>query len=104
MEMKRYQKKVIQDLSRYMELLNQEGNMGKAYTTFWNEKGVNVGFGGIKPYQNILPGVPNLCLKVPTGGGKTFIACNAVKTTFDGLPESKMKAVVWLVPSNAILT
>ena len=34
MEMKRYQKKVIQDLSRYMELLNQEGNMGKAYTTF----------------------------------------------------------------------
>lgn len=104
MEMKRYQKKVIQDLSRYMELLNQEGNMGKAYTTFWNEKGVNVGFGGIKPYQNILPGVPNLCLKVPTGGGKTFIACNAVKTIFDGLPESKMKAVVWLVPSDAILT
>ena len=104
MEMKRYQKKVIQDLSRYMELLNQEGNMGKAYTTFWNEKGVNVGFGGINPYQNILPGVPNLCLKVPTGGGKTFIACNAVKTIFDGLPESKMKAVVWLVPSDAILT
>ena len=104
MEMKRYQKKVIQDLSRYMELLNQEGNMGKAYTAFWNEKGVNVGFGGVKPYQNILPGVPNLCLKVPTGGGKTFIACNAVKTIFDGLPENKMKAVVWLVPSDAILT
>ena len=104
MEMKRYQKKVIQDLSRYMELLNQEGNMGKAYTVFWNEKGVNVGFGGVKPYQNILPGVPNLCLKVPTGGGKTFLACNAIAPIFDGLPDTKMKAVVWLVPSDAILT
>ena len=104
MEMKRYQKKVIQDLSRYMELLNQEGNMGKAYTAFWNKKGVNVGFGGVKPYQNILPGVPNLCLKVPTGGGKTFLACNAIAPIFDGLPDTKMKAVVWLVPSDAILT
>ena len=104
MEMKQYQRKVIRDLSRYMELLNREGNMDKAYTAFWNEKGVNVGFGGVKPYQNILPGVPNLCLKVPTGGGKTFIACNAVKTIFDGLPETKIKAVVWLVPSDAILS
>lgn len=104
MEMKRYQKKVIQDLSRYMELLNREGNMGKAYTAFWNEKGVNVGFGGVKPYQNILPGVPNLCLKVPTGGGKTFLACNAIQPIFDGLPDTKMKAVVWLVPSDAIMT
>lgn len=104
MEMKRYQKKVIQDLSRYMELLNREGNMGKAYTAFWNEKGVNVGFGGVKPYQNILPGVPNLCLKIPTGGGKTFLACNAIQPIFDGLPDTKMKAVVWLVPSDAIMT
>ncbi len=104
MEMKRYQRKVIQDLSRYMELLNWEGNMGKAYTAFWNEKGVNVGFSGVKPYQNILPGVPNLCLKIPTGGGKTFLACNAIAPIFDGLPGTKMKAVVWLVPSDAILT
>lgn len=104
MEMKRYQRKVIQDLSRYMELLNREGNMSKAYTAFWNEKGVHVGFGGVKSYQNILPGVPNLCLKVPTGGGKTFLACNAIAPIFDGLPDTKMKAVVWLVPSDAILT
>lgn len=103
MELKGYQKKVIRDLSRYMELLNQKGSMAGAYNAFWNEKGVNVGYGGVKPYQNILPGVPNLCFKVPTGGGKTFLACNAIKPIFDGLPENKMKAVVWLVPSDAIL-
>lgn len=104
MELKKYQRKVIRDLTRYMELLNQEGNMSRAYNAFWNEKGVNVGYGGVKPYQNILPGIPNLCLKVPTGGGKTFLACNAIKPIFDGLPDTKMKAVVWLVPSDAILT
>lgn len=104
MELKKYQRKVIRDLTRYMELLNQEGTMSRAYNAFWNEKGVNVGYGGVKPYQNILPGVPNLCLKVPTGGGKTFLACNAIKPIFDGLPHTKMKAVVWLVPSDAILT
>lgn len=104
MELKTYQRKVIADLSRYMELLNQSGNMDNAYQVFWEEKGIPVGLGGVKPYENILPGVPNLCLKVPTGGGKTFIACNAIKPIFDGLPEMKVKAVVWLVPSDAILS
>lgn len=41
---------------------------------------------------------------MPTGGGKTFIACNAVRPIFDALPATKTKAVVWLVPSDAILT
>ncbi len=94
MELKTYQKKVITDLSRFMELLNQTANTKEAYRTFWEEKGVPVGFGGVKPYQDILPGVPDLCLKVPTGGGKTFLACNAVKPIFDGLPDMKIKAVV----------
>ena len=52
----------------------------------------------------MLPGVPNLCFKVPTGGGKTFLACSAVRPVFDALPFTKTKAVVWLVPSDAILT
>ena len=55
-------------------------------------------------YQDVLPGVPNLCFKVPTGGGKTFLACSAVRPVFDALPFTKTKAVVWLVPSDAILT
>jgi len=46
---------------------------------------------------------PNVCLKVPTGGGKTFIAACALKPIFDALPFTKSKAVVWLVPSDAIL-
>ena len=103
MELKNYQKNVIADLTRYLELLNETGNIGAAYRRLWEEKNVPVGFGGVPAYQNILPGVPDLCFKVPTGGGKTFLACNAVKPVFDALPQTKIRAVVWLVPSDAIL-
>ena len=100
MECKAYQKKVIADLVRYLELLNETRDSGVAFYHFWHEKSAP----SLGIYQDILPGVPNLCFKVPTGGGKTFIACNSVRPIFDALPVTKTKAVVWLVPSDAILT
>ena len=104
MELKNYQKTVINDLARYIELLRQTEDMNEAYSAFWRERGVELGRPGKMPeYQNIIAGVPDVCLKVPTGGGKTFIACCALKTIFDGLPAKRIKAVAWLVPSDAIL-
>jgi len=102
-ELKEYQKTVISDLTRFLYLLGETGDISKAYSALWMEKDVNVGFGGLTPYQNNIAGVPNVCLKVPTGGGKTFIAACALKPIFDALPFTKSKAVVWLVPSDAIL-
>lgn len=103
MELKRYQADVIENLSRFLSLIRDGHSAAKAYEKFWNEKQVTVGFGGLPAYQDMLPGVPNVCLKVPTGGGKTFIAACAIKPIFESLPFSKSKAVVWLVPSDAIL-
>ena len=100
MELKSYQKKVIADLTRYLELLNETKSDAAAFRLFWQEKSAPI----LGRYQNVIPGVPNLCFKVPTGGGKTFIACNAVRPIFDALPATKTKAAVWLVPSDAILT
>ena len=100
MELKSYQKKVIADLTRYLELLNETQNYMTAFEQFWREKSAP----GLGLYRNVIAGVPNLCIKVPTGGGKTFIACNAIRPVFDALPVTKTKAVVWLVPSEAILT
>jgi len=105
MELKKYQKKVIADLTQYMELLDESQSISGAYQKFWEEKGITFGVNDddVLPYQDIIPGVPDLCFKVPTGGGKTFLACNSIKPIFDGLPPTKIKAVVWLVPSDAIL-
>ena len=100
MEMKGYQKAVIADLTHYLELLNETQNYMTAFELFWREKSAPA----LGLYRNVIAGVPNLCIKVPTGGGKTFIACNAIRPVFDALPVTKTKAVVWLVPSEAILT
>ena len=104
MELKQYQKKVIDDLRRFLTCVSQQMNISEAYRQYWEEQGVPVGFKGLQPYQDMLPGVPNVCIKVPTGGGKTFIAACSIKVLFDSLPQTKTKAVVWLVPSDAILS
>lgn len=63
-----------------------------------------MGIDGMPPYNSELAGVPQVCFKVPTGGGKTFLAANSIKPIFDSMPHIHPKAVVWLVPSDAILT
>ena len=93
MELKSYQKKVIADLTRYLELLNETKSDAAAFRLFWQEKSAPA----LGQYQNVIPGVPNLCFKVPTGGGKTFIACNAVRPIFDALPAIlPLSCVCWM--------
>ena len=104
MELKSYQKEVIADLAHYLELVVELQSPAKAYQALWNEKNVPVGFGGMPNYVNVLPGVPHVCAKVPTGGGKTYIAASSLQTIFDAMPQRRAKAVVWLVPSETILT
>lgn len=105
MELKTYQKNVIGDLSRFLALLTENGSASKAYNALWTEKNVNVGVNGLPYYHNNLQGgVPDVCFKVPTGGGKTFIAASSIKAIYDAMPTVTAKAVVWLVPSDAILT
>lgn len=105
MELKTYQKNVIADLARYLELLVETGSASKAYERLWTEKSVNIGFNGLQSYRhNLKGGVPDVCFKVPTGGGKTYLAASAIKTIYDALPTRTVRAVVWLVPSDAILT
>ena len=100
MELKAYQKDIIADLKRYLEIMQEQKNYLKAFASFWEEKSAP----SLGQYQDLLPGVPNLCFKVPTGGGKTLLACASLQPIFAALPPQKIKAVVWLVPSEAILT
>lgn len=104
MELKTYQKNVLDDFRKYLTLIAEKQDMSAAYNALWESKNVMVGMNGMPPYHSAIPYVPHVCLKVPTGGGKTFIASNAIKPIFDSMPQMRSKAVVWLVPSDAILT
>lgn len=104
MELKSYQRKVLQDLSAFMAAVDEQNDIRKGWKTYWSAKDIAVGAGGVPEYHDKIPGVPHVCMKVPTGGGKTFMACCAVKPIFDHLPLAKTKMVVWLVPSDSILS
>ena len=105
MELNSYQREVMGNLSAYLSTLNETGNLDKAWLKYWNVQDVAVGLGSgsVPGYRNSIKGVPHVCMKVPTGGGKTFMACAAVRHIFDALPQGKPKMVVWLVPSDPIL-
>lgn len=53
--------------------------------------------------SGLAPGMPYVCLRVPTGGGKTLLACHAVGIATTDLLRSENSVVLWLVPSNTIL-
>ena len=111
MILKDYQQKVLEDLEKFLELFKINQSASKAYEKLWKDHG-NIEIGRVKstndkfllpPYQDFFDGKPSVCLKVPTGGGKTFIACNSLKIIFDELSINKNRVVVWLVPSETIL-
>ena len=107
MELKPYQQQVINDLSLFLEHIQETKNVNDSFYNFWSKhpRTPLFPFSGtaIEPYKNNVPRVPHICVKVPTAGGKTFIACNAIKTIFDAFDYDRPKAVVWLVPSITIL-
>ena len=104
MKLKTYQETVLQDLSSFIDAVDCENDIIKGWKKYWGNKDIPVGFNGVPYYQNKIENTPHVCIKVPTGGGKTFIACSAVKTIFEHFPVNKPKVVVWLVPSDSILT
>ena len=108
MELKQYQQDTLNDLAAFMQQVSDDNDLRKAYTNFWLKKGIDISnidnnrF--IHSYDNsTVPGVPRVMFKVPTAGGKTFIAANALKVIFDYLPAEHPKVVAWFVSSDPIL-
>ena len=104
MELKNYQKSVMNDLSLFLDRIDESNDLYNAWASFWAEKDIRIGENGVPGYKNKISGTPHVCMKVPTGGGKTFMSCSSVKRIFDHMPADKPKLVVWLVPSDSILS
>lgn len=97
-----YQDKVVADIAEYAKLATQYQPMD-AFREFWLKRNVVPEdlFGG---YHDTVPGVSRVTVKVPTAGGKTFIACKSLHPIMDTMPSGKPQVVVWFVPSDTILT
>ena len=46
--------------------------------------------------------IPNVCLKIPTGGGKTLLAAASVGRVFSAYLQRHTGLVLWIVPNDAI--
>ena len=104
MELKSYQARTIQELKEFIGFTKTSKNAAEAYENYWKSKGIiPASDANIKPYNDSVKNAPHVCLKVPTAGGKTFIACSSLKAIFDEYSAIQKKAVVWLVPSDSIL-
>ena len=107
MILKSYQKQIIDDLALFLEKLKERRNIAEAFNAFWMlhpRTPITPSFGeAVEPYKNNVPNCPHVCIKVPTAGGKTFIAANALSVIFKELDPARPKIAVWLVPSNSIL-
>ncbi len=103
MELKQYQRDVLREVGRFARTYAMTRDAATAYGVFMNAIGLTPGQGGVERYRDDLGGAPKVCVKVPTGGGKTFIGASAVRVLAEALP-SKTNVVVWLVPRREILS
>ncbi len=115
--LKNYQQKVLNDLQTYLQILNNnvnaDGTLNKnlseiydLYLQYLQQQGKDLTNATKYKINEVLGDkVANVCVKIPTAGGKTFIAVNAIKSIFDNAKKYvnvSEKMVVWLVPSQAI--
>lgn len=109
MELKSYQQQVINDLDLFLEYLQKHPTPTFAFKNYWEDKvgayelKLDGTYSGMTPYKDNIPETPHVAIKVPTAGGKTFIACNAIHSIFSTYDSSRPKAVVWLVPWSNLL-
>lgn len=93
LQLRNYQERSLDALAGYFEMAGQQG----AKVPFVLATGL--------PYREVpqLPALPYVCLRIPTGGGKTFMACHAVGIAADNYLHADYPTVLWLAPSNAIV-
>ncbi len=70
MELKQYQRRVLENIRSYAEKYVALGNATAAYDAYLANDGLVPGKDGVPRYHDRLHGVPDVCVKVPTGGGK----------------------------------
>ena len=91
LKLKRYQSAALTALSDFLHLASQVG----AASAFQQQAG--------RAYQSeVFGGIPCVCLRIPTGGGKTLMASHAIVGMAREWQSSDAPVAVWLVPSDAI--
>jgi len=101
--LKNYQNRVLDSLREFLRQCSKYGDPAAAFQ--------HVQLRNYGQSQHYVPvqmlgltsGMPYVCLRVPTGGGKTFLARHAVGIAMHELLHADRTDVLWLVHRNTIL-
>lgn len=92
LQLKNYQYQSLQVLEQFFTLAASFG----AENAFKQCAGDNI------PYNDRLDGIPSVCLRVPTGGGKTLLAAHSIPIVAQNYLNTDTPIVLWLVPTDII--
>lgn len=101
-QLKKYQERVLESLREFLSECAHTHHPDSAY-----QKVTKRVYGRPLPYINVadprFARMPYVCIRVPTGGGKTLLACHTVGIALKRYIPANHALVLWLVPSNTIL-
>ncbi len=96
--LKTYQQRALDALNLFL----QEARLGKATAAFASVRR-SLGINDPLPYRHYSFGeTPYVCLRLPTGGGKTVLASHTIRVATRSYLEQEFPMVLWLVPTKTI--
>lgn len=104
MQLKNYQIKTLNVLQRFFEQCRIAGPES-AFANVTADFEILTRLGNLKSdyvVWNSIPDTPRVCIKIPTGGGKTIVGAHAIKIVADTWCEKENPFVLWVVPSDSI--
>ena len=98
-ELKTFQTNTLVVLARYLEQARLTDDPESAFLAVAHDP-----YGRVPRYRRVpgLETVPYVCLRLPTGGGKTIVAAHAIRVAARSYIEKEFPVVLWLVPTNTI--
>ena len=111
MELKEYQKKTLKQVKSYLEKLVELKAKNEKVTKVDPDLSINF---PLKTWEKVVntfyhskknglgEELPNFYLKIPTGGGKTLLACHIIDLINRSYLKKQTGVVLWIVPTNQI--
>ncbi|MGN6369845.1 MAG: DEAD/DEAH box helicase [Phycisphaerae bacterium] len=94
LQLKLYQQESLAHLDRFLRATVQTGSAHDAFFQLTRKNYFAV---------DQLPSVPYVCIRIPTGGGKTILAAPAIPLGSNILLRQDRAVVLWLAPTNTIV-
>jgi len=101
MQLKKYQKDALEALKYFFQKVRETNNAEQSFREITETLDIGRYKSEYKPLKD-MPEVPYVCIRIPTGGGKTILGAYTVKLAGNSYLERDFPIALWLVPSNTI--